>query len=219
MQVGGFRLVTPVLPVREQDPTQARSRSARQPRHYSLRIAGTPKGPTPDPREAEPVGEATTTLRGAGVDVDARRVGRVFVAMALVALAVFTVVLFVAGAHQNDQITRLRHDGVRVSVTVTGCTGLLGGSGSNPVGFDCRGTFTLGGHRYTDAIPGNAQHLPGATLRGVTVRDDPGLFSTVGALSTQHPSARVFILPAVLLVVLALAVGGLVLRRRHLRPA
>ncbi len=139
--------------------------------------------------------------------------------MTLGALAVLAGVLFVAGAHQNDQITRLRQDGVRVRVTVTGCTGLLGGSGSNPVGFDCRGTFTLGGHRYIDAIPGNALHLPGATLRGVTVRDDPGLFSTVGTLATQHPSARVFILPTVLLVVLALAVGGLLLRRRHLRRA
>jgi hypothetical protein len=136
-----------------------------------------------------------------------------------VALAVLVVVLYVAGFQKNAQITRLRRHGVPVEVTVSGCLGLMGGSGSNLAGYDCRGTFTIDGHRYNEAIPGNTFHRPGATLRAVTVPDDPALLSTVRALATEHPSQSVFILPTILLVVLAFGVGALDLRRRHVRAA
>jgi hypothetical protein len=156
-----------------------------------------------------------STLRGAGVEVDARRVGRVILALCLVGLTVAVVVLFVAGAHKNSQITRLRQHGVPVSIIVTGCTGQLGGSGSNAAGYSCRGTFTVNGHRYDEAIPGSTFYRPGATFHGIRVPGDPALLSSVGAVADEHASGSVFILPSVLLVVLVVSVGALILRRRR----
>jgi hypothetical protein len=171
-------------------------------------------------REAGPPDGPLMTLRGAGVEVDARRAGRVVVGVCISALAVLAVVLFVAGADKNAQITSLRHHGVPVEVTVSGCLGLLGGSGSNQAGYACTGTYTLGGHRHQEAIPGNTFLATGAKLRGVTLPGDPALLSTVGAVATEHPSWRVFIVPTILVIIVVLLVGKLALRRRHdSRPA
>ncbi len=156
-------------------------------------------------------------LRGASVKVDARSVGRFAVGLCLVALGVLVIVLFVAGAQKNAQITSLRQHGVPVEVTVSGCLGQLGGSGSNAAGYACRGTFALDGHRYNDAIPGNTLYPPGTTLRAVTVPSDPALLSTARAVASEHSSSAVFFLPTILLVALALVVGALIYRRRHLR--
>ena len=179
----------------------------------------TPSGPAPDGGAAgvteRAPGGALTTLRGAGVDVDVRRVGRVAVALCLVALAVVAVVLFVAGAHKNSQITRLRQDGVPVTVTVTGCLGLLGGSGSNAAGYACKGRFTLDGHRYVESVPGNVLRPVGTKVRAVAVAGDPPLLSTRHEVDTEHASGSVFIVPSILLVVLAVAVGALVVKKRR----
>jgi hypothetical protein len=90
----------------------------------------------------------------------------------------------------------------------------MGGSGSNAVGDSCAGTFTLHGHRYTENIPGTALRL-GSSLPAVVVPTDPALLSPVNILAGEHASWKVFILPAVLLVVLALLVGAIIIRRRH----
>jgi hypothetical protein len=187
--------------------------------------------PTPD--ESDPVGapepssaapselpsdERVGALRGAGVaGVNVRRVGRIVVGIAVVGLAVLVVVLFVAGARKNDQIAELRSHGVPVEMTVSGCIGLLGGSGSNPVGYSCHGTFTIGGHRYDDRIPGNTLYGPGDTLAGITVASDPALFTTPATLRTQHVSNGVYVVPAVLAVILVLAVAGLIVLGRRRR--
>jgi hypothetical protein len=149
------------------------------------------------------------------VDVDARKVGRVLVALGLAALTAVIVVLVVAGVHRNAQINRLHQHGVTVVVTVSKCIGLLGGSGSNAAGYDCRGTLTLRGNHYNEAIPGSTFRARGSTFRAVTVPGDPALLSPVHAVATEHASGKVFILPAILLAVLLLGVGILVLRRRH----
>ena len=163
--------------------------------------------------------DTLTTLRGAGVDVDARRVGRIAASACLVALAVATIVLFVAGAQKNAEITRLRQHGIPVQVTVTRCLGELGGSGSNAAGYSCRGTFRIDGRRYNEYIPGNANHAPGTTVQAVSVPGNPPLLSTVGAVATERASWRVFILPTSLLILLALSAGALMLRRRHIQAA
>ena len=155
------------------------------------------------------------TLRGAGVVTDVRRVGRIAVGLCLVGLAALTVVLFASGFDKNAQIARLHRDGVPVLVTSTGCTGLLGGSGSNPVGYACRGTFTVAGHRYDEPLPGNTLYPPGSTLRAVTVPDEPALVTPVRLAATEHTSATVFVLPTVLVVLLAALVGLALGHRRH----
>jgi hypothetical protein len=139
------------------------------------------------------------TLRGAGVDVDARTVATV------------------AGARKNSQIDELRSRGIPVSVTVTTCLGLLGGSGSNPAGYSCQGTFVLDGRRVTDPVPGLAEHAPGDVLHLVTVASDPGLVATPSVLATEHASADVYLAPAVLVVVAAAVGAGWVWVRRRAR--
>jgi len=105
-------------------------------------------------------------------------------------------------------------------MTVVGCTGLLGGSGSNGAGYACHGTFSLEGRTYDDAIPGNDLLQPGAKLAGVTVKRDPALFTTAARLPTQHASASVYVAPIVLTValVVVLALVALLWRRHRARP-
>jgi hypothetical protein len=149
------------------------------------------------------------------VEFNVRRLVPVLVGVCLLALATLSVIFLAAGVHRNDQIDQLRHEGVPVDITVTGCLGLIGGSGSNIAGYACHGTFTLDGHLHSEAIPGNTFYRPGSKVRAVAVPSDPGLLSPTAALATEHSSWRVFILPGILLVVLALSVAGLLLRRRH----
>jgi len=162
-------------------------------------------GPGDDAQQAP-----LSRLRGAAVEADARRVGAVVSWLCVAALTSLVVALFVAGADKNSEITQLRRQGVPVEVTVSSCLGLMGGSGSNVAGYSCKGSFTHDGHRYRTQLPGTALHPRGFKLRAVAVVDDPGLVSTPAAVASEHPSTTVFILPGLLSLVLALAVGILV---------
>ncbi|MGH9092394.1 MAG: hypothetical protein ACRDZR_13620 [Acidimicrobiales bacterium] len=148
-------------------------------------------------------------LRGAGVGtVDARRLGRAVVAVAMVALAVLVVVLYVAAARKNAQISSLRQNGVPVVVTVTGCQGELGGSGTNAAGYTCRGRYELDGRTYVETIPGDTRHDPGTRIGAVAVPGDPSLVSPAATVAGEHPSATPYVLPSVLLAILLLAGAG-----------
>jgi hypothetical protein len=152
--------------------------------------------------------------------VDARLAGRVAIALVLVTLLVVAIVLFIAGSDKNAQISSLRQRGVPVTVTVTGCTGLLGGSGSNFAGYACRGSYTLNGRQFNESIPGDTLLATGRHIDGVAVPGDPGLLSTPSLVASQRASARVFILPAVLsLVFVGLAVLLFARRRTRSRSA
>lgn len=189
-----------------------------------------PKGPAHEepviePTPGEPVivtggihasAGSAMTLRGAAVEVDVRSAGRVVIVIGLAGLAALFAVLSLAGVQKNSQIERLRQHGIPVEVTVSGCLGLMGGSGSNLVGYQCRGTYTIGGHRYDEGIPGVGFHAPGSKLAGITVAADPALFTTAATLATEHASARVFVLPLILFCTELLLMGALFLRRRHL---
>jgi len=235
MQIRGFGIVTPVLPTCELGRAEAwftgTATLSPIPRDDAPERGcnrGTDRsgindtgagGATVMNAEVDGAGKRVATLRGAGVEVDGRRAARALVAICLVALAVVTVVLVVAGINKNAQINRLRHHGVTVDVRVSGCLGLLGGSGSNGAGYACHGTFELGGRRYSVAVPGNTLYRPGATVRAVTDPTDPALLSTVAMVASERASWRVFVLPGCLLALL-LALGGLVAerRRRQRRP-
>jgi hypothetical protein len=138
----------------------------------------------------------------------------VVVAACLIALAVVAVILLIAGAQKNDQADNLHQHGVRVDVTVTGCLGLLGGSGSNGAGYACTGTYTFDGRHFTKSIPGAAHRTPGSVTTGVIVPDNPGLLSTPALVAQQQASWKVFILPVVLLLVLAVTLATMALVRR-----
>jgi hypothetical protein len=161
--------------------------------------------------------ERLAPLRGAGVSASARRVGIYALVLAFVGLVVLVVVLFVAGARKNAQIEELHTHGVAVEMTVTTCIGLLGGSGSNGAGYSCHGTFTLAGHTYDDPIPGNAELGPGQKIAGITVANDPALFTTAALLPTQHTSSSVYVAPIVLSAVLGVVMVVALLWRRRRR--
>jgi hypothetical protein len=157
-------------------------------------------------------------LRGAGVSVDARRVGQVAIGIVLVTLAVLAILFTIVGIHTNQQDDRLHHDGVPVTFTVTGCLGLLGGSGSNAAGYSCRGTYALDGKHYFQVqLPGDSFHRPGSTVAAIAVPGDPALVSPAAIVATEHSSAGAFVLPAVLAAVLLLLVALLLWLRARRR--
>lgn len=174
-----------------------------------------PTSPENHSSDTEPI-DRVGQLRGAGVSVDGRRVGQVAIGIVLVTLLVLGVVFTLVGIHTNQQNDRLHNDGVPVTFTVTGCLGLLGGSGSNAAGYSCRGHYTLDGKTYAEQLPGDAFHRPGSTVAAVAVAGDPALVSPASIVATEHSSAGVFVLPIILFaVLLALVALLLVLRRRQ----
>ncbi len=190
-----------------------------------MALEPTPLPPSPsDPDRPHGTGDAASerparvgALRGAGVSADTGVVIRVAVALAMATVAVVSVVLLVAGYQKNAQITSLRTHGVPVEATVSGCIGLLGGSGSNAAGYACTGSYVLDGHHHSVAIPGTSQLAPGSTVAGVSVPSDPALFTTRSVLAGERVSAHVYLAPAVLLVVLAAVTVLLVAHRRRVR--
>lgn len=153
-------------------------------------------------------GQPATVLRGAAVAVDGRRVVRVLVALGLVGLAVAAGLLFWAGVRHNSEVTRLRTDGVPVTVTVTGCRGLMGGSGSNLVGYECRGTFSSGGRSRSEILPGSDLHAAGSTVRLITVPGDPSLLAWPAQVRSERASWTVFVVPSVLLGAFLVLLAG-----------
>jgi hypothetical protein len=170
-----------------------------------------PGGTTPREEPGGRVGQ----LRGAGVSVDAWRVGQVAIGIVLVTLAVLAIVFTIVGIHTNQQDDRLHHDGVPVTFTVAGCLGLLGGSGSNAAGYTCHGGYTLDGKHYSGLrLPGDSLHRPGSTVAAIAVPGDPALVSPASIVATEHSSAGAFVLPAVLTAILLLLVALLLLLHR-----
>ena len=199
--------------------------------HYDLPIAMTtahPPGPAHGndaeaPVDAdhgtEPV-DRVGTLRGAGVGgVDGRRVGQILIGLILATLAVLVVVFTVVGVHHNQQDDRIHHDGVPVTFTVSGCLGLLGGSGSNAAGYSCSGSYTLDGRTYRERLPGNDFHRPGAQVPALAVPGDPTLVSPVALARTERSSAGAFLVPVVLFVILVVLVALLLFVRHQRRGA
>ena len=167
-------------------------------------------------RADEPV-DRVGTLRGAGVGgVDTHRLGRILIGATVATLALLVVVFTVVGVHQNQQDDRLHNQGVPVTFTVSGCLGLLGGSGSNAAGYSCRGSYTLDGHRYSERLPGNDLHPPGTSVAAIAVPGDPALVAPEAMVRTEHSSNGVFLVPLILFVILALFVALLfILSRRR----
>jgi hypothetical protein len=158
-------------------------------------------------------------LRGAGVDVDARRVARVLVALVSLALGALAVTFLLVGLNKNNQINQLQRHGTTVDARVSGCVGELGGTGTNAAGYSCRGSFVFGGVTYRVTIPGNVLRDPGSEVRIVTLPSNPYLVETTGALANEHATLRVFVLPIVLFALFILVVGTLLVRRRTRRSA
>lgn len=178
-----------------------------------------PYDPGVDPlaRDASRANGPAARLRGATIAASGRHVARVLGSCGLAGMLVLAGALAAAGASKNAELDRLHTDGVPVVVTIAGCTGLMGGSGSNPVGYSCKGSYRLAGHRYVERLPGTARGFPGERLSGVAVPEDPALVAPRALLEHEHPSARVYLLPGALLAGALLALASVGTRRRLAR--
>jgi hypothetical protein len=158
---------------------------------------------------------------GAGRPTEPRQVGRtvlIFLAVAMVALIIG---LAVNAAHQNSRERKLASRGVPVTATVTSCLGTATGTGITVNGFVCRGSFVLGGHRYTDVIRGiSSLKQRGDIVQGVTDPRSPRILSTTAVVAAARPSWHAYLasilLSAALLLIAAL--GWLRSQRRVSRP-
>ena len=171
-----------------------------------------------DERQNDGSEQPVDNYRGGTVNVDMRKAGRAVVAVCLVALTVLGAILLVAAIDNNNQITNLKDNGVPVAVKVTGCLGLIGGTGQSAAGFSCTGTYTLDGTQYHQNIPGLAFHTPGTMIRGVVVPSDPKLLSTPDQLARQQASWTAFTVPGLLLLVVVVVLVVLFLRRPQRSP-
>jgi|GEM_PF-955512 len=222
MQAGSFRSVTRVLRAREPagrllDSLLRDSRNDCPGLALLENRSGSEWNATMRPAElahdASCPALAVGTLRGAGVEVDGRRVARFVGSLCALALCVLAIALAVSGAEKNAAINELRHHGVRATIVVTRCLGLIGGSGSNLAGYQCSGVLALDGSTYVETIPGSGYLDPGTSLPALAVRGRPPLVSTVSALAGERASLKVFLAPAVIGAVLALAAAVLARRR------
>ena len=178
-------------------------------------MSETEESAAPDPDEASDDPQRVGALRGAGVQVDAGRVGHWAAVLGLVAVMVTAGVLLVASARKNSQIDSLKANAVPVEMTVTKCLALVGGTGSSPAGFECTGTYLYEGVRHIQGIPGSANLMVGSTVHGVVASDDPGLFSTPQTIASEHASVTRVVLPGAILVVTAGLCVWVVVRRRR----
>jgi hypothetical protein len=159
-------------------------------------------------------------LRGVRVaEVDPRRVFWVVAAVVLLGLVASTVALTISAARQDARLHRLHHDGVPVEVTATGCVGISSGVGMGIEYWECRGTYTLGGHSYNQVIRGSRAHLEnGQKVQAIAVPGEPDLLSTVDAAAKKYSPWTAYVTPIILgAVTVALILGLMVwsiLRRR-----
>jgi hypothetical protein len=122
----------------------------------------------------------------------------------LIVCAAALVVSFVNAASDNARITRMKSHGITVTVTVSGCTGNAGGSGSNSAGYTCRGRYAVDGVTYRELIGSMSTFAPsGSKVRAVA---DPSHHSTVvlaSAVATSAASTGAYVRPGLSTAVLA----------------
>jgi hypothetical protein len=135
--------------------------------------------------------------------MDARPVVRVILVGVLLALLTIIIALTISAARENARADTVRHRGVPVQVSVTGCQGISSGIGMGIEYWECRGTYHLAGRSYNEVMGGSRAHLQdGQTVSATAVPGRPGLLSTakVGTYSDLAPYIAPIVLGALLLM-------------------
>lgn len=133
---------------------------------------------------------STSRLRGALPPVRAASARAVLLVGLVATLALFVVILLTATAN-NQRVHRLQTSGIATTITITSCTGNLGGSGSNAAGFTCRGRYSVSGSFFTAVVNGQTTFVP--TGQAVAATADPQnptyvvLTALVPTLRTNFP--------------------------------
>ena len=163
-------------------------------------------------------GEAGYIRGGAGATIDLGRVLQLVLALSIAGLLAAVVVTTVSAGSQNSRADSLRHHGVPVIVTVTGCTGYGSGIAQAVNYYQCTGTFELGGRQYREVIGGQrAQVATGQKLAAVAVPGAPATVTTAASVAKPGSRFAPYITPIVLgavAVLLAIGLVFLLLRRR-----
>jgi hypothetical protein len=173
-------------------------------------MSASPAGPLPD--------ENGYIRGGGGVAIQTRRVLGAVAALCVAVLVALIVDLTMAAAHQGAQLSTLRHQGVPVEVTVTGCLAVGSGVGMGIEYWQCRGAYALGGETFNEVIRGSRNLLDaGQQLSALAVPGRPALVSTVSAVAQRHSAWTRYVAPALLGVAAVLVVLGWVLLSRRRR--
>jgi len=160
-----------------------------------------------------------SALRGPAV----ARVGRGFwlvtSAVLLLVGAAVLLVSVISTVNDNARLSRLKSHGIPVTVTVTGCFGNLGGSGSNAAGFTCHGSYALKGVRYQELI-GSMTTLTrvGTTVRGVVDPSHHDVVVLARAVRTSSTSSGSYVVEGLLAVLIVLLTFLLVRVVRRTAP-
>jgi hypothetical protein len=171
-------------------------------------MSASPAGPSRD--------EKSYIRGGGGVAIQTRRVLGAVAALCVLVLVVLVVDLTISAAHGNAQLSTLRHKGVPVKVTVTGCLAIGSGVGMGIEYYQCRGSYTLGGVSHTEVIRGSRTLLDaGQQLPAVAVPGQPALVSTVSAVAKSQSAWTLYVVPALLGVAAVVVMLGWVLLSRR----
>jgi hypothetical protein len=150
-------------------------------------------------------------------DRDAGPVIRVIVIAVLLAVVAIAIALSISAARENSRVDTVRHQGVPVQVTVTGCQGISSGVGMGIEYWECRGTYSLAGRSYNAVIGGSRAHLAtGQLVSAVAVPGQPRLLSAGAA--GRHSDWKPYLAPIVLGAVVVSSLGALLWwskRRQH----
>jgi hypothetical protein len=149
---------------------------------------------TPEPHDV-------ASLRGAEPQRIGGRFWFVVCVLVFVVIAVFIVVSFVAAVNDNTRMTRLKTIGIPVAVTVTNCTGHIGGSGSNAAGYTCYGKYRVHGVHYQAIIGSKTTSSPtGASVRGIADPSHPSTVELASAVAGSSSSDSAYVIPSILAV-------------------
>ena len=158
-------------------------------------------------------GQGTRT--GGGAHVDPRVLAAILVWLLVGVLAALAVYFAVAGSRESSRLNTLRHRGVPVTATVTGCVGISSGVGMGIEYWQCRATYTLAGRTFNEVINGSRAVLDtGQSVGAIAVPGDPSLLSSVSSVHGSGSSGTDNVIAAVLgAVAVALGAGGLQIER------
>jgi hypothetical protein len=183
----------------------------RDPLLDSRPMSASPAGPTP--------GAGGYIRGGGGVEIRTRRVVDVVAAGCVALLVALVAALSISASHQNAQLTTLRHHGVPVEVTVSGCLGISSGIGMGIEYWQCRGSYALAGQNYNEVLRGSRTLLEaGQQVAAVAVPGQPALVTTAAAVGKSRSAWTPYVAPALLgLAAIAVILGWVLLSRRSRR--
>lgn len=158
----------------------------------------------------------SSSLRGAPVAGDGRRLGRTIGWVLVLAMILLGLVMVVAKVDDNNKAHRLHASGIPVTARVTYCLGQLGGSGTNAAGYSCKAAYMVGGAHFDEPVGGLSTFArTGSTLAGVVDPVNHTVLVTAASASRATSVTAGLVFPILVVVAGLVLVGILVATRRR----